>query len=131
MSNGAVTLEVGSGREPSPARPQGGTPMVKRNFNREFKLQVARQLARGEKGLAQLCREHGLCQTLVRRWRDQYEQLGEHAWPDTIHPVEASALDPAGRIAELEEALGRAHLEIELLRRALEKGGLLPRRNGR
>lgn len=104
---------------------------MKRTFSREFKRQVASQALSGEKGLAQLCREHGLCQTLVRRWRDQYEQLGEQAWPDTVHPIEASELDPAGRIAELEAALGRAHLEIELLRRALKKGGLLPGRNGR
>jgi transposase-like protein len=104
---------------------------MKRTFSREFKRQVASQALSGEKGIAQLCREHGLCQTLVRRWRDQYERLGEHAWADSIHPVEASELDPEGRIAELEAALGRAHLENDLLRRALKKGGLLPGRNGR
>ena len=54
--------------------------MIKRTFSREFKLQVARQLARGEKRIAQVCREYGLCQTLVRRWRDQYETAGENAW---------------------------------------------------
>ncbi len=104
---------------------------MKRSFTREFKRQVATQALSGEKGIAQLCREHGLCQTLVRRWRDQYEQLGERAWPDTVHPIEAAELDPEGRIAELEAALGRVHLENELLRRALKKGGLLPGRNGR
>jgi transposase-like protein len=104
---------------------------MKRTFTREFKRQVASQALAGEKGIAQLCREHGLCQTLVRRWRDQYEQLGEHAWPESIHPIEAAELDAEGRIAELEAALGRAHLENELLRRALKKGGLLPGRNGR
>jgi transposase-like protein len=104
---------------------------MKRTFTREFKRQVASQALTGEKGMAQLCREYGLCQTLVRRWRDQYQQLGEAAWPDSIHPIEASELDPEGRIAELEAALGRAHLENELLRRALKKGGLLPGRNGR
>jgi transposase-like protein len=104
---------------------------MKRTFTREFKRQVASQALAGDKGIAQLCREHGLCQTLVRRWRDQYQQLGEAAWPDSIHPIEAGELDAEGRIAELEAALGRAHLENELLRRALKKGGLLPGRNGR
>ena len=104
---------------------------MKRTFTREFKRQIASQALAGEKGMAQLCREYGLCQTLVRRWRDQYQQLGEAAWPDSIHPIEAAELDPEGRIAELEAALGRAHLENELLRRALKKGGLLPGRNGR
>lgn len=64
------------------------TPAPKRTFEREFerefkrgfKLQVVRQLQSGEKRLAQICREYNLCQTLVRRWRDQYEQKGENAW---------------------------------------------------
>jgi len=104
---------------------------MKRTFTREFKRQVASQALAGEKGMAQLCREYGLCQTLVRRWRDQYQQLGEAAWPDSLHPIEAAELDAEGRIAELEAALGRAHLENEMLRRALKKGGLLPGRNGK
>jgi transposase-like protein len=44
---------------------------MKRTFSREFKLQVARQVATGEQRLAQLCREHSLCQTLVRKWKHQ------------------------------------------------------------
>ncbi len=101
----------------------------KRTFDREFKLQVVRQLVAGEKRLSQLCREHNLSETLVRRWREQYEEQGENAWPVSGgHHVER---DPEQRIAELEAALGRAHLELELLRRALKKGGSPPSRNGK
>jgi transposase len=101
----------------------------KRTFDREFKLQVVRQLASGEKRLAQVCRENDLCQTLVRRWRDQYERDGENAWRQATATHQAA--DPERRIAELEGALGRAHLEIELLRRALEKGGTRGDKNGK
>jgi transposase-like protein len=106
--------------------------MAKRTFEREFKLQVVRQLANGEKRLSQLCREHGLCQTLVRRWREQYEQQGELAWaaPGAALHVER---DAELRIRELEAALGRAHLEVEFLRHALrqwEKRGSRPERSG-
>jgi putative transposase len=100
----------------------------RRIFGREFKLQIVRQLDRGEKRLGQLCREHQLAESLVRRWREQYEAAGENVWLDERLPVER---DPETRIAELEAALGRAHLEIDLLRRALEKGGSPARRNGR
>lgn len=96
---------------------------AKRSFDREFKLQVARQLIAGEKRVSQVCREYDLCETLVRRWREQYEHEGENAWRSERGGVVVSR-DPEVRIAELEAALGRAHLEIELLRRALEKGGL-------
>ena len=79
---------------------------MKRTFTREFKRQIASQALAGEKGMAQLCREYGLCQTLVRRWREQYQQLGEAAWPDSIHPIEAAELDrPEDRIGM---ALGSA-----------------------
>lgn len=109
-----------------------GVSRPKRSFDREFKLQVVRQLLSGEKRLSQLCREHQLCETLVRRWKEQYEQQGEAAWPEFGSLVVAP--DPEQRVRELEAALGRAHLENELLRRALkqaEKGGSLPRRSER
>jgi transposase len=101
---------------------------MKRSFSREFKLQVVRQLASGEKRFAQLCREHGLCQTLLRRWRDQYQARGENAWREQ-EPTRHVGEDPQARIAALEAALGRATLENQFLRHALEavqKGGLEP-----
>lgn len=100
----------------------------RRLFGREFKLQIVRQLVSGEKRLGQICREHNLAESLVRRWREQYEQHGETVWLEQPTRVER---DPEARIAELEAALGRAHLELELLRRALQKGGSRPERNGR
>ena len=109
-----------------------GVQRPKRSFDREFKLQVVRQLLSGERRLSQLCREHQLSETLVRRWKEQYEQEGENAWPELATQVVER--DAEQRIRELEAALGRLHLENELLRRALkqaEKGGSLPRRNGK
>lgn len=106
----------------------------KRTFSREFKLQVVRQLVSGEKRTAQVCREHDLCRTLVLRWREQYERDGESAWlrdqPTATAHVDA---DPQVRIAALEAALGRAHLENEFLRKALEtvKKGTAWETNGR
>jgi len=57
---------------------------MKRTFAREFKRQVASQALAGEKGVAQLCQEHGLCQTLVRRWRDQYQSGATTGFPGQI-----------------------------------------------
>jgi transposase len=106
--------------------------MTKRSFSREFKLQVVRQLVSGEKRFAQLCREHGLCQSLLRRWQEQYEQQGDNAW---LHQDATTCVDQdaKSRIAALEAALGRATLENEFLRHALQearKGGGLRRTNG-
>ncbi len=109
-----------------------GVSRPKRTFEREFKLAVVRQLLGGEKRAAQICREHGLSATLLQRWKQQYEQHGEEAWPDGS--AVALGRDPETRIQELEASLGQAHLETELLRRALkaaEKGGFLHGRDGR
>src|SRR5216683_6029606 len=120
------------GRRQESRSPTRSTSLMKRSFSREFKLQVVRQLVSGEKRFAQLCREHSLCQTLLRRWREQYAQRGENAWLDQ---EDGRAVDPEAqtRIAALEAALGRATLENEFLRHALQvarKGGSLLSRNG-
>jgi transposase-like protein len=118
-----------------------GTAINKRVFARDFKLSIARQLVSGQKRLSQVCRENSLCETVVRRWKLQYERDGENAWTQaaststlsktgktgrkTLAPSSLETPDEAalltGRVKELEAALGRAHLEIELLKLALEK----------
>lgn len=113
----------------------------KRVFTREFKLMVARQLVSREKRISQACREHSLCESVVRRWKLQYETSGENAWsPEaavakcSVIPSVSSSDEPAAlsnRVKELEAALGRAHLEIEFLKLALEKKPSRPRRASR
>ena len=106
--------------------------MTKRTFGREFKLQCVRQLATGEKRISQLCREHALSETLVRRWREQYEKDGENAWLGAVRGGSVE-LDATARIAALEAALGRAHLELDFLRHSLatlRNGGSVRANNG-
>lgn len=50
-----------------------------RTFSREFKLGVCRQIATGERRPAQVCREHGLAESLLVRWRREYDARGETA----------------------------------------------------
>jgi transposase-like protein len=108
--------------------------VVKRVYSRDFKLSVARQLVSGQKRLSQVCREHSICESVVRRWQLQYESRGENAWTEeTKSPAtnREETEEPAvlqARVRELEAALGRAHLEIEFLKLALEKKPLALRR---
>jgi transposase-like protein len=107
--------------------------MKKRVFSREFKMEVVRQWISGEKRLAPLCREHSLCETVVRRWREQYEQDGERAF-QTGRSADPESTDDKGRIAMLEGALVRVTLENQFLRHALDtlrKGGLIRSKSGR
>ena len=89
-----------------------------RVHTREFKLSVVHQLASGEKRPAQICREHNLASSVVSRWRNEYEKLGDEAFLPPVEPVAPSA---EARIAELERFCGQLALENTLLKKALGK----------
>ena len=103
----------------------------RRVFTREFKLELCRQLARGETRIVTICREHGLCRSVVDRWKDEHSASGEESFrgsPDQAPDQPAEDLRAARRrVEQLEAALGRAALEVDLLRRAVEKGGSVSR----
>ncbi len=87
-----------------------------RIFSREFKLAAVRQVANGEKRPAQVCREHGLAEGLLLRWRREYEARGEAAFAPH-RPSETDALER--RIADLERLCGQLALENAVLKKAL------------
>ena len=89
-----------------------------RVFSREFKLDVVRQIASGTKRPAQVCREHQLAETVLLRWRREYEERGEAAFTSR----EAAAGSPAAeqRVAELERFCGQRALENAALKKALQ-----------
>ena len=89
-----------------------------RTFSREFKLPVVRQLVSGEQRPAQICREHNLADSVVSRWRKEYDQRGDEAFlpPSSSEPPTAEA-----KIAELERFCGQLALENALLKKALGK----------
>lgn len=117
---------------------------MKRTHSPEYKLQVVRELLKGEKSLSQIGREQNLAQNVLRRWRQVYAEGGEGAFGPTGHgdggagngngktPTTGPATDiqllkeQQARIKALEQALGRAHLENEFLRDVLIKKGCPP-----
>ena len=92
--------------------------MPGRSFTREFKLEIVRQLAHGEKRPAQVCREHGLADSVLARWRNEYAERGEAAFAPKALPTEAQTAER--RIAELERFCGQLALENAVLKKALQ-----------
>lgn len=88
-----------------------------RTFTREFKLDVVRQVASGAKRPAQACRAHQLSESLVARWRREYEERGEAAFPPKSLDGQASTEQ---RVAELERLCGQLALENAALKKALQ-----------
>jgi transposase len=92
---------------------------VKRRYHtREFKLQCCRQVATGEKRPAQICREHNLSESVLLKWRKEYEARGEAAFTEK-QPSANQALE--ARIAELERFCGQLSLENQILKKSLER----------
>ncbi len=89
--------------------------MPGRNHSREFKLECCRQIATGQKRPAQVCREHNLAESVLTRWRKEYEARGEEAFSQK-QVSETTALE--ARIAELERFCGKLALENEILKKA-------------
>ena len=91
---------------------------MRRNHTREFKLQCCRQVATGQKRPAQICREHNLSESVLLRWRKEYDARGETAFTDK-QLSESEALE--ARIAELERFCGKLALENEILKKGLSR----------
>ena len=90
----------------------------KRNHTRKFKLQCCRQVATGEKRPAQICREHNLAESVLLRWRKEYEARGEAAFTEKQLSGDEAL---RARIAELERFCGKLALENEILKKGLSR----------
>jgi transposase len=88
-----------------------------RMHTREFKLEVCRQLATGEKRPAQLCREHTLANSLLLRWRKEYELYGDGAF---LPGPKTEQENLERKVAELERFCGQLALENAVLKKALQ-----------
>lgn len=87
--------------------------MHKRQHSPELKLEVVRLVTSGEKRPAQVCREHGLAESVLSRWRKEYQECGEAAF----QPQTEVATPEATRIAELEQFCGQLALENAVLKK--------------
>ena len=88
---------------------------MRRNHSREFKVQCVRQVATGQKRPAQrICREHNLSESLLLRWRREYESRGESAFTEK-QLLQIEALER--KVAELERFCAKLALENEILKK--------------
>ena len=102
----------------------------RRTFRPEFKFEAVLDMVRGEKTLAQICRERDITESLLYTWRDAFFERAPAILADQRSSGNGS--DPqAERIAELERLVGRQALELEVLKKARSLLTSTPRLNGR
>ncbi|HYA14155.1 MAG TPA: transposase, partial [Syntrophales bacterium] len=85
-----------------------------RSFSSEFKRQVIEELLSGVSSPAQLARRHEISSGLLYHWKKQYAKGGFGNEPSK----EAAREE---RVRQLEQMLGKAYLEIEFLKKALQR----------
>ena len=87
-----------------------------RYYPPEFKREALAMLATGEYTMAELERELGITQGLVKQWKRKAERNGEYVSPNSEPTTPA---DTAARIRRLEKENARLRQEREILKKAM------------
>lgn len=91
----------------------------------DFKARVVLSVLRGEMTGAEAARRHGVSETSIGKWKEQFVAAGraglQSSGPARVSGAQARV---AAQVDELTRALGEAHVELRLLRR--EGAGLPP-----
>jgi transposase len=83
-----------------------------RKFTAQQKTEIVLASLRGSKSVAELCREHEISDSLLRKWRDQFLAAGAERLQGKSERTEVDEL--RGQVAKLERALGRKTMEVEI-----------------
>ena len=83
-----------------------------RKFTPHQKLELVMASWRGERSIAELCREHDISESLLRKWREQFLAAGAERLSGRPERTEADEL--RRQVSRLERALGRKTYELEI-----------------
>ena len=97
----------------------------RRQFSREFKLQVLREIESGVPA-AQISRQHQIGESLLQKWKKQYRKDPQNAFSGSGKPSSQDA-----KIADLERTIGQLYLENAFLKKTVNHFEMLLQKNGR
>ena len=83
-----------------------------RKFTAKQKVELVLASFRGDRSIAEICREHDISETLLRRWRDQMVEAAAERYQDGAD--RSLQAEQRKRIADLERALGRKTYELDI-----------------
>ncbi|MDR3885571.1 transposase [Senegalimassilia sp.] len=81
----------------------------RKRYDKQFKIAAARVVLGGEMRAVDLARELGIKDSTLRRWAQEYEEMGENAFPGNGSPKvnkDYEIVKLRKRIAELERENG-------------------------
>lgn len=83
-----------------------------RKFTAQQKTELVLASLRGQKSVAEICRENDISETLLRRWREQFLSAGAERLQGKAERTEVDEL--RRQVSRLERALGRKTMEVEV-----------------
>jgi transposase len=86
----------------------------RRKFTPEFKAQVVLEVISGAKTQAEIARQHQIKPDIITRWRRQFLQNAASLFESSNRRNGAAE----AQIAELERALGKKTMELEVVKKA-------------
>ena len=89
-----------------------------RTFTPDQKLEIVLAGLRGDRSVRDVCREHGIAETLYYQWRDRLLEGGKAALASPRDrggdPTQIELREAKKRIAQLERSLGKKTYELEV-----------------
>jgi transposase len=84
----------------------------------EEKLRIVLAGIRGERSIAQICRDHKISEAIFYKWRDKFMEAAKEAFKPRMSKSSDRVL--RARIAELERMIGKLTMENEILKKTEE-----------
>jgi transposase-like protein len=88
----------------------------RRQYSAEFKLETVLEGIRGEKPVAQICRERSIRDSLYYKWRDAFKERAPGIFASQEQQDQAVS-ELEARVAELERMVGKLAMENEILKK--------------
>jgi transposase-like protein len=92
--------------------------MKLRKWAAEEKMAIVLEGIKGQKSVAEICREHQISQTLFYRWRDRFLEAAQRGLANGGGKDESEAL--RAEIEKLQKIIGRQTIAIEALKKIQE-----------
>jgi len=86
--------------------------MTRKRYDKQFKVSAAKVIILGEMSVKELSKELEIKDTTLRRWANEYERLGESAFPGNGSPI----LNKDYEILKLRKQIEELEMENNLLK---------------
>lgn len=94
---------------------------TRRNHKPEFKFKVAIEALKGEKTIASICQEFGICESQVNNWKKQLKDYGSEVFKaEGLSSSSSKISDLESQIKQLNEYIGELCVENKFFKKNLK-----------